>query len=124
VSNITLAADSNSDENGSVKAIRLTSMAIIMLLGSLTGVAQSQEHRITNAPKAPVTAPPSETRIDINHASVTELMRAPGMTRSWAGRIVRFRPYYTKQDLLNTGIVDSQIYDRIKDYVVAHRGEQ
>ena len=123
MSNIPLAADWCCDENGSVQAIRLTTLAIIVLLGSMTGIAQSQGQRIANAPKASVTAPPPEARVDINHASVAELMRVPGMTLSWANRIVRFRPYYTKQDLLNMGIVNSQIYDRIKDYVVAHRGE-
>ncbi len=46
------------------------------------------------------------------------------MTRSWAGRIVRFRPYRTKLDLLDRGVVTSQVYDRIKDYVIAHREKQ
>jgi hypothetical protein len=51
-------------------------------------------------------------------------MKVPGMTQSWAGRIVRFMPYRTKQDLLDKGIVSSQVYDRIKDYVIAHREKQ
>jgi DNA uptake protein ComE-like DNA-binding protein len=63
-------------------------------------------------------------RVDINHASVEELLKVPGMTPSWAGRIVRFRPYRTKQDLLEYGVVSSQVYDRIKDYVIAHREAQ
>ena len=63
-------------------------------------------------------------RIDINHASVDELLKVPGMTPSWAGRIVRFRPYHTKTDLLERGIVTSEVYDRIKDYVIAHRDKQ
>jgi len=46
------------------------------------------------------------------------------MTRSWAGRIVRSRPYRTKQDLLEKGVVTSEVYDRIKDYVIAHRDKQ
>jgi DNA uptake protein ComE-like DNA-binding protein len=118
-----LAVDSSSDENGSVQAIRITALAIIVLLGSLTGIAPSRGQRNTNSPKAPVTAPPSEARVDINHASVAELIRVPGLTRSWANRIVRFRPYYTKQDLLDMGVVNSQIYDRIRTYVIAHRDE-
>ena len=64
--------------------------------------------------------PPTE-RVDINHASIDELLKVPGMTPSWAGRIVRYRPYRTKQDLLEKGIVNSAVYDRIKDYVIAHR---
>jgi hypothetical protein len=43
------------------------------------------------------------------------------MTPSWAGRIARFRPYHSKADLLDRGIVTMQVYDRIKDYVIAHR---
>ena len=66
-------------------------------------------------------APPPEARIDINHASVGELLKVPGMTATWAGRIVRFRPYRTKQDLLDRGVLPSDVYDRIKDYVIAHR---
>jgi hypothetical protein len=58
------------------------------------------------------------------HASVDELLKIPGMTRVWAARIVRFRPYRTKQELLERGIVTSQVYDRIKDYVIAHREAQ
>jgi DNA uptake protein ComE-like DNA-binding protein len=68
--------------------------------------------------------PPEEMRVDINHASVEELMKVPGMTRSWAGRIVRFRPYRTKQDLVEHGIVNSDVYERIKDYIIAHRQKQ
>jgi len=64
--------------------------------------------------------PPPEARVDINHASVDDLMKVPGMTQTWAGRIVRFRPYRTKQDLVEQGVVTSQVYDRIKDYVIAH----
>ena len=68
--------------------------------------------------------PPAEARVDINHASVDELMKVPGMTETWAARIVRFRPYRTKQDLLDEGVVTSAVYDRIKDYVIAHRDRQ
>jgi len=68
--------------------------------------------------------PPPEARVDINHASAAELAKVPGLTPSWAGRIVRFRPYRTKQDLVERGVLPSDVYDRIKDYVIAHRGEQ
>ena len=94
---------------------------MILLFGSLTGIAQYRNRDADGAPKTPATAAPPDARIDINHASLGELMKVPGMTQSWAGRIVRFRPYYTKQDLLDRGVVTSQVYDRIKDCVIAHR---
>lgn len=68
--------------------------------------------------------PPPEDRVDINHATIDELMRIPGMTHTWASRIVRFRPYRAKNDLLENGVVTSEVYDRIRNYIVAHRGEQ
>lgn len=68
--------------------------------------------------------PPPEARVDINHASADNLLKVPGMTPSWAGRIVRFRPYRTKQDLLDHGVLPSDVYDRVKDYIIAHRNEQ
>ncbi len=46
------------------------------------------------------------------------------MTASWAARIVRFRPYRTKRDLLDRGVLPSGVYDRIRDSVIAHRGEE
>lgn len=94
--------------------IALTAAAIFAPMAVMPQTATKTQHAI----------PAPEARVDINHASVDELMKVPGMTRPWAGRIVRFRPYRTKQDLLDHGVVTSQVYDRIKDYVIAHRDKQ
>jgi DNA uptake protein ComE-like DNA-binding protein len=87
----------------------------------LAANVQSQERDRFAPPGTTASAPPPEARLDINHSSVDELMRVPGMTRPWAGRIVRFRPYRAKSDLLDRGIVTSAVYDRIKDFIIAHR---
>jgi competence protein ComEA len=71
----------------------------------------------------PMTPAPEE-RVDINHATVEALMKVPGMTRVWAGRIVRFRPYRAKNDLLDRGVVSNDVYGRIKVYIIAHRDKQ
>jgi len=97
---------------------------VAMLGVCLAGTAQYQDRDSRGVPKTSATAPSPEARVDINRATVDELLKIPGMTRSWAGRIVRFRPYRTKQDLLEHGIVTSEVYDRIKDYVIAHREAQ
>ena len=67
---------------------------------------------------------PEEQRVDINHATLEQLLKVPGMTKSWAGRIVRFRPYRTKQDLLDRGVVSGEVYNRIKVYIIAQREKQ
>lgn len=99
-------------------------MVVAMVCVCLAGRAQNQDRDTRGLPKTSATAPPPEARVDINHASVEELLKVPGMTPSWAGRIVRFRPYRTKLDLVEYGVVTSQVYDNIKDYVIAHREAQ
>jgi DNA uptake protein ComE-like DNA-binding protein len=69
-------------------------------------------------------APAPDARIDINTASLDELMKAPGLTRTWAARIIRYRPYRSKNDLLDKGVVSDEVYGRIKDYIIAHRSKQ
>src|ERR1039457_1895272 len=104
--------------------MQFTVLAVAMLFVCLAGMAQNQDRDTRGVPKTSATAPSPEMRVDINHASVEELLKVPGMTRSWAGRIVRFRPYHTKQDLVERGVVTSQVYDRIRDYVIAHKKAQ
>lgn len=98
--------------------------AVVVLCLCLSAPAQNQDRDRSGAPSTSSHAPPAEARIDINHASVDKLMKAPGMARPWADRIVRFRPYRTKQDLLDRGVVTAEVYDRIKDFIIAHREKQ
>lgn len=99
-------------------------VALVVLGVCLSPSARGQEHDRPAAPATSAHAPPPAARVDINHASERELMQAPGMTRSWAGRILRYRPYRTKQDLLERGVVTSEVYDRLKDFLIAHRDKQ
>jgi DNA uptake protein ComE-like DNA-binding protein len=96
----------------------------VLLTICLAAKAQYQDRDTNGASRTSATAPAPEVRIDINHASAGELLKVPGMTSTWAGRIVRFRPYRTKQDLVDRGVVTTEVYDRIKDYVIAHRDPQ
>jgi DNA uptake protein ComE-like DNA-binding protein len=102
------------------KGVKIFALAQALLLCAAWSSAAPAQQR---TPQAHAVLPP-EARVDINHASVDELMKTPGMTRTWAGRIVRFRPYRTKQDLLDRGVVPGEVYDRIKDCIIAHREKQ
>lgn len=103
---------------GRVALIR-AAFAAVLTACALLNAASAQKNGATTTRSAT----PPETRIDINRASLDELLKVPGMTRSWAGRIVRFRPYRSKQDLLDHGVLPSDVYDRIKEYIIAHRKE-
>ncbi|HET7348542.1 MAG TPA: helix-hairpin-helix domain-containing protein [Acidobacteriaceae bacterium] len=59
--------------------------------------------------------------LDINTASLDQLLRLPGLTRTWAARIIRFRPYRGKNELLDRGVLPAGVYARIKDRIIAHR---
>lgn len=93
----------------------------IFVLGAVMLAGCSALSQVAQNAKSP---PPPEARVDINHATTEELLKVPGMTASWAGRIVRFRPYRSKDELVMRGVVPGSVYSRIKDYVIAHRNPQ
>lgn len=95
--------------------------AALLLVGALLSAAEpGRQTAPKSPPRPPVTVRP-EDRVDLNHASIEELLKIPGMTRIWAQRIIRFRPYRSKQDLIEKGILPGEVYQRIREYVVAHR---
>jgi hypothetical protein len=101
-------------------ATGFTACAVTLLCLSLFGPCPIASAAAPGASKASAALPPEE-RVDINHATLAELSKVPGLTPSWAARVVRFRPYRTKQDLLDRGVVNGEVYDRVKDRVIAHR---
>lgn len=116
-----LARSAAGNENKAVRAIFIVAVLAMAAAGpSPVAAGKAESHGQTNAAGRRA-MPPATERVDINRASVAELLKIPGMTPSWAGRIVRFRPYHAKSDLLERGVLPSGVYDRIKDYVIAHR---
>jgi len=105
---------------------RWTIAAVAILCVCICGLAlgQNQDRDASGVPRTSASAPSPEQRVDINHASMAELLKVPGLTHGWAERVVRFRPYRTKQDLFDKGIVSSEVYDHIKDFIIAHHDKQ
>jgi len=68
-----------------------------------------------------IRTPPASEPTDINTATLEQLIKVPGLPRTWAARIIRFRPYRGKNELLDRGIVNAEVYARIKDHIIAHR---
>jgi DNA uptake protein ComE-like DNA-binding protein len=98
-------------------------MMAITVLCIVLGGLPSPAHGLTQVASKTHTIPDA-AKVDINRATQDELLKVPGMTRTWAARIVRFRPYRTKADLVERGVVTGQVYYRIKDFVIAHRDKQ
>ncbi|HEX8711509.1 MAG TPA: helix-hairpin-helix domain-containing protein [Terracidiphilus sp.] len=121
---VLVAVSSLRAENGVVRGSVISTGLALALAGGLLLPFRAIEMRATTTVASAHATPPAENRVDINHATVEELMTVPGMTRSWAGRIVRFRPYRSKTDLVQRGVLPGEVYDRIKDYVIAHRAKK
>jgi competence protein ComEA len=87
----------------------------------------------TAAPKAPATSLPKSTGmaptpqtpaaqaglVDINSANETDLQTLSGIGPARAKAIIAGRPYKGKDDLVNKNIIPSNVYQGIKDQIIA-----
>jgi DNA uptake protein ComE-like DNA-binding protein len=101
----------------------LASIGLSMLL-ALPVVAQ------TSSPsKSPAAAPsaaakatqPAGQLVDINSASAEELDKLPGVGPARAKAIIANRPYGGKDDLNNRKIIPPNVYNQIKDKIIARQ---
>jgi competence ComEA-like helix-hairpin-helix protein len=99
----------------------------LSLLLALPAVAQT-----TSPPKSP--SPPSATAptttgkpvkagelVDINSASAEELDKLPGVGPVRAQAIIAGRPYNGKDDLTNRKVIPANVYNGIKDKIIARQ---
>ena len=76
----------------------------------------------TTAPAAPAAQTTAKTPlVDINHASKEELDALPGIGAVRAEAIIKGRPYKGKDELLRKKVLPSNVYEGIKDRVVARQ---
>ncbi|SFU31337.1 Helix-hairpin-helix motif-containing protein [Methylobacterium sp. 174MFSha1.1] len=74
------------------------------------------------APEAPKVAPAGKPAlIDLNSASKEELETLSGIGAARSEAIIKGRPYRGKDELLSKKIVPSNVYEGIKDKVIARQ---
>ncbi len=59
------------------------------------------------------------TLIDINSAPKDQLDALPGIGAARADAIIKGRPYKGKDDLVNKKVIPQNVYDGIKDKIIA-----
>jgi competence protein ComEA len=74
------------------------------------------------APAITMLAPPAMAQaalLDINSASKAELDALPGIGAARSDAIIKGRPYKGKDDLVNKKVIPQNVYDGIKDKIIA-----
>jgi competence protein ComEA len=88
-----------------------------------SGSTMSPASRGTSASTSRTTgSATSSTLVDINSASAAELDALPGIGKTRADAIIKNRPYKGKDDLTNRHIVPPNVYNGIKDKIIARQG--
>jgi DNA uptake protein ComE-like DNA-binding protein len=57
--------------------------------------------------------------VDINHASLEELKKIPGITDAYAAAIIAKRPYKSKADLVTKDVIPNGTFQGIRKLVAA-----
>jgi competence protein ComEA len=58
-------------------------------------------------------------KLDINTASKKELIALPGIGEVRAEAIIKGRPYRGKNELAEKNIIPQEVYDKVKDMIIA-----
>jgi competence protein ComEA len=77
-----------------------------------------------SAPAATLLAPAAQAEaalLDINSATKDQLDALPGIGAARSEAIIKGRPYNGKDDLLNRKIIPENVYNGIKDKIIARQ---
>jgi competence protein ComEA len=76
---------------------------------------------VTPRPTAPAAHQAAGGLLDINSASPAELDALPGIGKARTEAIIKNRPYKGKDDLVSRHIIPKNVYDGIKDRIIARQ---
>ena len=99
-----------------MRKLTLAALALVATAGfAVPSIAQTP-----SKPAATTAAPaPTGALVDINSASKDELDKLPGVGSARADAIIKGRPYKGKNELADKKIIPQNVYDGIKDRIIA-----
>jgi DNA uptake protein ComE-like DNA-binding protein len=111
--------------------MRLTALYFALACALAPGLAFAQSAQPAAKPATPpaaaakpaptpAAAPAAKTELlDINSATPAELDALPGIGAARTAGIIKGRPYKGKDELVQKGIIPQNVYDAIKDKIIA-----
>ena len=109
-------------------AMWLCALAAAPVAAQMTSPSKSPAAAATTGPKSagPAQAPAGSREqnglVDINSASAEELDKLAGVGPARAKAIISHRPYNGKDDLVQRKVIPQNVYDQIKDKIIARQG--
>src|SRR5690348_14779443 len=101
--------------------MRTLVLTLIAALALVAAPAQKKGDKAVAAPKADTKT--AGKVIDVNAASADELKTLPGIGDAYADKIVKNRPYRSKNEIVSKAGVPQATYDKIKDQIIAHQAK-
>ena len=99
---------------------KLIAMLVALFLASaLPAFAADKDAKAAPKAAAPAAAAKADDKVDINRAKAEELMKLDGIGDARAKAIIKGRPYKGKDELLSKKIVPENVYNDIKDKIIA-----
>ncbi len=102
-------------------------LASIMIASPLFALDATQAKKdaatatATPAKAAPADAKKAPEPMDINTATAKQLATLDGIGEARSAAIVKGRPYNGKDDLVNKKVLTQDVYDKIKDKIIARQ---
>src|ERR1051325_1854534 len=112
---------------GATRYLIAVALGALLAASAVAQTSPSTERPTATAPGAskPQTTPGTQQQgglLDINSASAQELDKLPGIGSARAQAIIANRPYKGKDELAQRKIIPQNVYDQIKDRIIARQG--